>query len=122
MKKRILGKVKKVIDVTSDDLDEILVGAFEGGSSYWADIVEVVDGDYKGGKFASDVISRGGELIIHTNDGEGHKLTQAKLINGIQIYLDNTNLQNFPFNDTQPDRMTYDNMLQYALFGELVYG
>ena len=121
MKKKILGKVKKVIDVTSDDLDEILVGAFEGGSSYWADIVEVVDGDYKGGKFASDVISRGGELIIHTNDGEGHKLTQAKLINGIQIYVDNKR-KNFPFNDTQPDRMTYDNMLQYALFGELVYG
>ena len=117
-----IGQVRKVIDVTTKNLDEILVGAFEGGSNYWLSKVRVKDKDYKGGKYASDVIGLGGELILTTTEGEKHTLTQEKMIKGIQIYLDSTNLQNFPFEETNPDGFTYDNMVQYALFGELVYG
>ena len=42
-----IGQVRKVIDVTTKDLDEILVGAFEGGSNYWLSKVRVKDKDYK---------------------------------------------------------------------------
>ena len=73
-----IGQVRKVIDVTTKDLDEILVGAFEGGSNYWLSKVRVKDKDYKGGKYASDVIGLGGELILTTTEGEKHTLTQEK--------------------------------------------
>ena len=116
-----IGQVRKVIDVTTKDLDEILVGAFEGGSNYWARKVEVVDDDYKGGKYASDVVGLGGELIIHTIDGEKRKLTQAMMVDCIQKYLDDCGF-NYPFHNTQPDAYTYDTILQNALFKEVVYG
>ena len=121
MNKEKIGKVRKVIDVKVGDLEEILVGSFEGASNYWLEKVSVKNNDYKGGEYASDVVGLGGDLIIYTNDGESYKLTQPKLINGIQIYVDNGG-KHFPFDDGQPDGWTYDTILQNALFGEQVYG
>ena len=116
-----IGQIRKVIDVSVDDINEILVGAFEGGSNYWASKVSVVDDDYKGGKYASDVIGLGGELIIHTIEGDKRKLTQAMMIDGIQRYVDDGG-KNYPFDSGQPDGYTYDTILQNALFKEVVYG
>ena len=116
-----IGKVRKVIDISSEDIEEVLVGAFEGGSNYWLRKVKVVDDDYKGGEYASDVVGLGGELILTTMEGEKHKLTQAKMIDGFQKYLDNGGIH-FPFGYGNPDAWTYDTILQNALFGEQVYG
>ena len=121
MKKDNLGQVKKVFDVLEDDINEILVGAFEGGSNYWASKVSVVDDDYKGGEYASDVVGLGGKLIIHTIDGLELTLTQKMMVDGIQKYLDDGGF-NYPFRNTQPDAYTYDTILQNALFKEVVYG
>ena len=49
------------------------------------------------------------------------KLSQAKLLNGFQLYVDGGG-KNFPFDLTSPDAITYDMILQYALFGEVIYG
>ena len=116
-----IGKVKKIIDVSDTDIEECLVGAFEGGSNYWLEKVLVVDNDYKGGKYASNVIGLGGGLLLETTEGEKHALTQAKMIDGFQKYIDNNGMH-YPFDYGQPDAYTYDTILQYALFGELVYG
>ena len=118
---KYIGAVKKVIRVSAEDIEDVLVGAFEGGSNYWLGKVKVKDNDYKGAKYASDVISLGGELILTTTEGESHLLTQAKMIDGFQKYLDNNGMD-YPFDYGQPDAYTYDTILQYALFGELVYG
>ena len=116
-----IGQIRKVIDVTADDIREILVGAFEGGSNYWAGKVSVVDDDYKGGKYASDVIGLGGELIIETTEGDKHKLTQVMMLDGIQRYVDDGGIH-YPFASGNPDAQTYDIILQIALFGKLIYG
>ena len=121
MKKDNLGQVKKVFDVLEDDINEILVGAFEGGSNYWASKVSVVDDDYKGGEYASDVVGLGGRLIIKTLDNDTKTLTQAMMFDGIQRYVDNGG-KHFPFTDGNPDAYTYDTILQNALFWEAVYG
>ena len=110
--------VLKPIEVTDDHLDSILVGAFEGGSNYWADKVKVKDDDYKGAEFASGVISKGGEIYIHT-EGDKHLLTKNMLINGLQMYLDESKHKNWPDGG---DAYTDDCILQYALFEEIVYG
>tara|TARA_R100001463_G_scaffold505_1_gene2255 strand:- start:195 stop:551 length:357 start_codon:yes stop_codon:yes gene_type:complete len=116
-----IGKVKKTIDVSANDIEEALVGAFEGGSNYWLLKVRVKDDDYKGGEYASDVVGLGGELILITMEGEKHKLTQAKMVKGFQKYLDNGGMY-FPFDCGGADGRTYDTILQNALFGEQVYG
>ena len=118
---KTIGHVKTTYKVTAGDMDYVLVGAFEGGSNYWIEKVSVVDDDYKGGEYASDVIGLGGELLIHVSDGDTIKLTQAKLLNGFQLYVDGGG-KNFPFDLTSPDAITYDMILQYALFGEVIYG
>ena len=40
-----IGQIRKVIGVSANDINDILVGAFEGGSNYWIDKVSVVDDD-----------------------------------------------------------------------------
>ena len=116
-----IGQVKKEFNVSAYDISDILVGAFEGGSNYWIEKVFVVDDDYKGGKYASDVIGLGGRLIIKTLDNDTKTLTQEMMVKGIQQYVDEGG-KNYPFKSTQPDAYTYDTILQNALFKEVVYG
>ena len=116
-----IGAVKKVVRVSMEDVQDVLIGAFEGGSNYWLSKVRVKDKDYKGGKYASDVIGLGGELILTTMEGEKHTLTQDMMIKGFQKYLDDGGVH-FPFDSGNPDAWTYDTILQNALFGEQVYG
>ena len=111
--------VLKPIEVTDDHLDSILVGAFEGGSNYWAVKVEVAKDDYKGKKYASECVAAGGELYITTTEGDKHLLTKNMLINGLQMYLDESKHKNWPAGG---DAQTDDLILQYALFKEVVYG
>ena len=111
--------VLKPIEVTDEHLDSILVGCFEGGSNYWIQRVEVAKDDYKGKKYASECVAAGGELFITTTEGDKHLLTKESLINGLQLYLDESKHKNWPDGG---DAQTDDLILQYALFGEVVYG
>ena len=104
------------IDVTDYQLDCVLSGCFEGGSNYWIDCVEVVDGNFKGTEFASDVISKGGELLI-----DSKKLTKDMLVEGVRLFItDSKRFGNDWFD--KMDGSTNDMVLQYALFGEVLYG
>ena len=116
-----IGQIKKVIDVTANDISDVLVGAFEGGSNYWLRKVKVKDDNYEGEQYASDIVGLGGELILTTIEGEKHTLTQNMMVKGFQKYLDNGGMY-FPFDSGQADGWTYDTILQNALFGEQVYG
>tara|TARA_B100000131_G_scaffold320406_1_gene368464 strand:- start:242 stop:655 length:414 start_codon:yes stop_codon:yes gene_type:complete len=123
--KSIAGTIEVPLKVYNYHLDCILSGAFEGGSNYWADLVEVVDNDYKGAEFASEVISRGGELLIYTQDssGGGIKLTKEKMLKGCKLYVSGTETtkgRNFDIDAW--DAIDHDMILQYALFEEVVYG
>ena len=109
--------VLKPFEVTDDHLESILVGCFEGGSNYWINKVEVKSDDYKGKKYASECVAAGGELYITTTEGK-YLLTKTSLINGLQMYLDESGECWPDGGDAQPD----DLILQYALFEEVVYG
>jgi len=111
--------VLKPIEVTDDQLDSILVGAFEGGSNYWITKVEVKKDDYKGKKYSSECVAAGGELYIYTADDSKCLLTKHSLIHGLQMYLDESKHKNWPDGG---DAQTDDLILQYALFEEIVYG
>ena len=111
--------VLKPYEVTDEHLDNILAGAFEGGSNYWAVKIEVAKDDYKGKKFASECVAAGGELYITTTEGDINRLTKLRLINGLQQYLNESKHKNWPDGG---DAQTDDLILQYALFGEVVYG
>ena len=111
------GTITVPTAVSNYNLDCILSYCFDGGSGYWIDRIEVVDDDYKGAKYGSEVISHDGTLKAFV-DGEEHLLTKRMLLKGCELYIAGRRRwrpDDFDAEDT-------DIILQYALFGEVVYG
>jgi len=112
------------LKVSDEVMDDIMATALEGGINYWCDKgVKVKDGDYKGAKYASDVISKGGVLNVN-----GIDVDRAKLLKGIQMYIDNGNQEgiiNFADREVECDNIdaiVADVIVQFAVYGEIVYG
>ena len=118
---------RKGYNLTDQDIDDIICSALEGGITYWARRATVV-GEFKG-EYASDQISRGGSLIItDREDGSKHELTKEKFIAGFDKWY---NAGGDFYKAVQDDGSVdcglidadrADAIVQYALFGELVYG
>lgn len=125
-------KAEIEISLTEEDIDDIMASALEGGICYWADRA-VVAGEYLG-EFASDQISRGGMLKIHleepydNDETEWYELTRDKFINGFKLWLESGGdaygavMCNGTVDTCQIDGICADCIVQYALFGEVVFG
>lgn len=117
------------IVIFKEDIDNIMATALEGGITYWADKAE----PRCGVEFylASDVVSKGGSIFIHDNEENAtYELTKAKLIQGIRMYAEQPkNSDIFEIIDHELyiagdmiDEEVSDIIIQYALFGEVIYG
>lgn len=118
--------------LTQQDIDDIMVSALEGGICYWARKAVVV-GKYLG-EYASDQISRSGELEIwleepFENDKTCYTLNLDKFLSGFKMWLENGcgNCDVIDNSDgsvdcCQIDAIGADEIVQYALFGEVMYG
>lgn len=107
---------------TTDDIDNIMVGAIEGGINYWAESIEDDDPELVLGEANSMRVSRllqeGKEIRIIEDVGESHVLTMDKLLNGIKlnhIQRPNSDPENYDAED-------YDCIVQLAIFDSIVYG
>lgn len=97
--------------------------------TYWADKAEPRCGiEFN---FASDVISKGGSILIHDNEEDAtYELTKAKLLQGIRMYAEQPKSSDiFEVIDHElhidcgmVDAEVADAIIQYALFGEIIYG
>ncbi len=127
------------VDVTCQDIDDIVCTAFEGGITYWCNRVEVV-GELLG-KYASDQISRGGKLKIYVDepfdedDTTEYELDRVKLLRGLQMYLafpcKPCGITDISWRDgkkaividtSNVDAEVADMIIQFALFKEIIYG
>ena len=124
--KDIKIKVEIEIKITQEDIDDIMSAALDGGINYWCEKAEV-DGDYLG-EYASEQISRGGNLKLYdSEDDKVYTLTREKLLEGIQKYLADPNkpydiLDGHTIDCCIVDDVVADIMIQYAIFGDLIYG
>lgn len=123
-------KVEITVSLTGEDIDDLMAAAMEGGINYWCSEVNVVGGKYLG-KFASDQISRGGELWFYDCEDESYYgLTLEKLLNGIGLFLKETggrgcltfDNDHYELDMCNVDANIADSIIQYALFDEEVYG
>lgn len=116
--------------VTDEDIDDIMESVLDSGITYWCNKVKVV-GEYLG-EYASDQISRGGTLKIYDCEGEAvYTLTKNKFLEGLKKYLENPLYKDtlckaehenrFTVDTGRIDALASDMILQYALFGEVVY-
>lgn len=123
---------KTTVYLTQQDIDDIMVSAFEGGINYWCWRV-VVQGDYLG-EYASDQISRGGKLAVwldepFEDDKTCYLLDRDKFLAGFKLWLEKggDSYDAIDYSDGsvdcgQIDATCADEIVQYALFGEVVFG
>ena len=112
------------VDLTSQDIDDIMVTALEGGITGWCGRAEVV-GEMLGG-YASEQISRGGSLILHdAESSDKWELTLEKFLKGMKLYFEQAlpaELAGEGIDPSDFDADAVDCIIQYALFGKLVFG
>ena len=115
-----MNRINVVVDVPDSFLDYILTTAFEGGSNYWLDSVTIKDKPDTPHKnlYNSEIISMGGTLYCDSEDNGRAVLTKKRLLNAIEWYIGINGLDVLEDHDAQDA----DTILQYALFGEVVYG
>lgn len=125
--KKFEVKVEIRVELTHQDIDDIMVAALEGGINYWCDEAAVEGGEYLG-KYASDQISRGGTLLLHDTDEDAYrKLDLEKFLKGFKLWLENGGDEYGAIEDGKVDCCNIDAdcadaIIQYALFGEVIYG
>ena len=112
------------VELDNECIDDIMATALEGGITYWCDDAEVV-GDYLG-EYASEQISRGGTLKLHdSGEDETYELTLDKFLVGLAKVVGERGLDVIYQGKIAPSNIyaeDADAIIQYAIFGEVVYG
>ena len=125
--------IKIKLNITQEDIDDIVRTALEGGIGDWCRKVEV-KGDYLG-EYASDQISRNGILKLYGyKTDEFYLLTRDRLLKGIVKYCKNVqNLCDIIYVKDNPceqeceldcsmiDSVAADMIIQYAVMGDVIY-
>lgn len=125
--KKVVGKAKIEVELTEDDIGNIMINGLEGGIGYWAGLNNsgsLWEEKPKGeplSTWATKIILEGHSVKFYDveDEEEEWELTLEKLING---YAQNFKERPFDNNVEEGDAITVDCIIQYALFGKLVYG
>ncbi len=121
-------KAELEIVLSTEDIDDIMVGALEGGITYWCSRVKVI-GEYLG-EYKSKQIARGGTLRLHDREeNKDYDLTKEKFLKGVELWVKNPVGCNcleqvdgkLHFDTCNADAIVCDAIIQYAIFGEVVY-
>lgn len=121
------------IVLRQEDVDDIMTTALEGGINYWCSEVKILGACR--GKNAAEHLSRSGELRLcltdETNDierpvrHEHRDLTLDKFFTGVRRYVAErggiTRDECGRIDVAEIDAAAADSIIQYALFGEIVY-
>lgn len=112
-------EVTVAVRVSPQDIDDIMCTALEGGITYWCGKASVV-GKFLG-NYANEQISRGGALVLHdAESSDTWELTRDKFLLGLRLYIEQTEPPCVDVDDI--DSEAADIIIQYGLFGELVFG
>jgi hypothetical protein len=118
-------------EITDQVIDDILCTAFEAGSTFWCptDVVIVSAPDDTVGMWASAVVSKGGQLAIaddREQSGDARRfewrpLDRERIEHGIRSAARFLSEDVRTFHE-QHDAIAADIALQFAIFGEVIYG
>jgi hypothetical protein len=126
--KKVVGTATITKDITEKDVEGIMVTAIEGGIGYWACLYNVGEDfdnkpkDEPTSTWCAKLLIDGKAIKFTDSEGEDEEvwvLTLAKLIKGYEL-----NMINRPHDADieNGDATTSDCIVQYALFGDVVYG
>ena len=118
---------------SSEDINDLVVTALEGGINYWCGKAvkkRDADGSFFGIAkededkitYASDLIGYGGVLVLHDAESDDKwELDAEKMVKGIVMHCEKSNIAPSELMDNY-DANDADCIVQYAVFGELVFG
>lgn len=123
MKKHSIEFTAK-IELSDEDINDLMVCALEGGINYWcrsATAKLVPDGvEYD---YLSDLISKGGVIELHNDEtDEKHDLNLSKFLNGVKWICEKRGFNSGEQLMDNHDAEVADCIVQYGLFGEIVFG
>ena len=108
--------------ITQEQVDDLLCSAFEGGITYWCGRAEVMGEWPEGATYAHETLTRGSRIILHDMEaGDTCGLTLDKFLSGITQAAALRGMSVERFVDDH-DAETADLAVQFAVFGEVVYG
>jgi hypothetical protein len=109
--------------LTNEDVDNVLCTALEGGINYWTSTPVKVPEWPEGAEYASDVVTKNKSIFIFDEDEEvWMELNLEKTLMGIKTFLAGRDLACDFIQNGDYDAGDADLMIQYALFGKIVYG
>ena len=110
--------------LTQQDIDDIMSTALEGGIIGWCNQIEVVGEQL--GRCASEQISKGGSLILYDlESSDKWELTLKKFLDGVKLYFEDgchVQVNDGKIDPGDIDANDADCIIQFALFGEVVFG
>lgn len=115
------------VNLTTQDIDDIMVAALEGGITYWCSKAEVDEGK-RCADWGHEQIARGGVLILHdAESSDKWELTLEKFLEGFKLWLENGGdeygaVSGGEVDCCEIDAGCADSIIQYAIFGEVIYG
>lgn len=118
-------KIEMNVVLTQEDIDDIMSSALDF-IGYWCEEAEVV-GEYLG-EYASEQISRGGTLKLYDMEDEKvYNLTLNKFLKGFRLWVKNGSDEYHAVSGGKVDTCNIDGLMadmiiQYAIFGEVIYG
>jgi hypothetical protein len=123
----IIGVATIQHNVTEKDIESIMVGGIEGGIGYWAVLNNVGENwrdkpsDEPSSICSTKLLLEGKEVEYYDTEDEDDRwnLTLEKLINGYEL---NLKQRNWDSSIENGDASTCDCIIQYALFGKIVFG
>lgn len=130
MKKKFDLEIKRSVELTVQDIDDIMVTVLECGAiNYWCQAAEVIE-EKRVADWGHEQIARGGCLILHDIEDykEKWELNLEKFLNGFKLWAESGRdtygaVTNSGEVDTgRIDADCADEIVQFALFGEIVYG
>lgn len=113
------------VNLTQQDIDDIMVSALEGGINYWCREAEVVE-EKRCGNWGHEQIARGGSLILHDADSSDKwELNLEKFLNGVKLYFEDgchVKVEDNHIDTGDMDANDADCIVQFAIFGKVVFG
>lgn len=113
--------------VTTQDVDDIMCAALEGGITGWCCAAKPVGRML--GKYGHEQIGRGGALTLYdAESNESWELTLDKFLRGLAVAIEDNlvpviiSSESGYVDMSEVDAYGADIIIQYALFGEVVFG
>ena len=119
---KISVNIESKVELTRQDIDDLVVTALEGGINYWCRKAKVLQCP-EPYTYASDVISRNGSLMLYDAESpDKWELTLEKFMKGVKFVCERDKYTNAEDLMDNHDADTADAIVQYALFNEIVFG